>query len=268
MAKDLPPSFQFYPRDFLADTEHLPDRPFRRYVRGLCRSWMVGAFGVGEVSEWRHWMGYTDPAEFDADLPLLEPLFFVTPTDPVCWVQKRMVEERRAQSERFAQAQRGGLSRAGSTRGQDGRFTSIAGPQHQLSSSYPPPLPPPPTPPPASASALESENLETLRPDGRESGAESTQETSSASEKAVLAEWKAAYENDLYPDYPPRGKLARRMNRERGLRVWMGLSPKTQETFDAVYTALERDKREWASRGDPEFIPMIDVWLRRKPWRD
>ena len=142
MAENLPPSFQFYPRDFMADAGDLPDRILARYVRGLCRSWTSGGYGIGTPDEWRVWMGYYDPGEWQADSGTLSGLFFVTPLDPIFWIQKRMVEQRDKQLE-YSRKQRD--RRTGSTADQPriDRGTTADAPRSPTAS--------------ASASAVESQ---------------------------------------------------------------------------------------------------------------
>lgn len=101
-----PPSFQFYPRDWIVDTRHLTREERGRYWDALCESWVSRSYGVAGEEQWREWLGY--PAEEWPAVRQRWVRFFVQ-TDDGDWVQQRMVEERDRQRERHQQARRGGL---------------------------------------------------------------------------------------------------------------------------------------------------------------
>jgi len=113
MAKDQPPAFLWYPRDFTASVAGMSDSHELAYRRALDQSWLEECYGVGQPSLWRRWSRATDeewPALEAALLPHVEVQKDGT------WAQVRMAKERmeqdlysRGQSER---GRKGGLSRS------------------------------------------------------------------------------------------------------------------------------------------------------------
>lgn len=230
MAKDRPPSFQFYPADFVSDPAVMAMTLEARgaYITLLCAAWNQPE--TGTLPDDDEWLSRTSGA--NGRWPAIrDQVRAAFRQGPGVLVQRRMQQERESQKRRYEQAKSGARKT-----NEAKRLARIAGRTAVA---------------PSSSSSRESKKeSKTSCPDGH------------------AKEWLEAYDRDFYPDYPPRGRNARRMNKAQGRKVWGTIKPQTQEQFDKVYAALVRDKAEWASRGSPEFIPMIDVWLRRKAWED
>lgn len=106
MAKDGPPSFQFYPRDFLSSRAVSLMTPEARggYVMLLCHAWLSEDPGVlpGDDESLAVLSGLG--ARWGLCRAAISRAFTI---DSRGWVQPRMLEERLAQERRFRQAQRG-----------------------------------------------------------------------------------------------------------------------------------------------------------------
>ncbi len=109
--RDRPPSFQFYPRDFMGDpdVQALTWEQRGRYVWALCCSWMSESPGVATEDQWRVWMQYT-PSQWTKNRGALAECF--AQGEEGMWIQERMRMTRAEQYERFSQASVGGVSRA------------------------------------------------------------------------------------------------------------------------------------------------------------
>lgn len=151
MAKDRLPSFQFYPRDFIASTavDSMSPEELGGYIRLLCHAWMQERPG---------WLPDDDP--------LLARLSRLGERWPECrsairrafierdgcLVQLRMTEERDSQRQRYSQALKGALVT------NEKRWSKVAQRPDSESHSDRPSVTP------ASASALESKEEERMVP--------------------------------------------------------------------------------------------------------
>lgn len=160
MSKDRPPSFQFYPRDFMADpdVQALSWEERGRYLWALCCSALSDTPGRAPEADWMRWMGY-EPEAWAAHREAHRRCF---KAGPGVWVQRRLSEERADQAARYEQASRGGLARATGATRQNGRFTSQTPADHQPTTSGTTSRPP--SPASASASALEEESKDAAGP--------------------------------------------------------------------------------------------------------
>jgi uncharacterized protein YdaU (DUF1376 family) len=95
-AKDRPPSFQFYPRDFMADeaVQTLTWAQRGRYFWALCCTAMTPTPGIAPEEDWRLWMGYS-PEEWATVRDAHGRCFQRCSTD-ANWIQKRTVDERKS----------------------------------------------------------------------------------------------------------------------------------------------------------------------------
>ena len=100
------PSFQFYPRDYMADpdVQALSWEQRGRYHWSLCCSAITETPGVAPESDWARWMGY-EAGEWVA-VRDLHARCFDTSREGV-WVQQRMSDDRKAQERRYQQARKG-----------------------------------------------------------------------------------------------------------------------------------------------------------------
>ena len=126
-AKDRPPSFQFYPREWIVDTRHLTRDQRCRYHDALCESWLSESYGVAPEDQWRQWMGY--PPSKWADVRDRFATFFASENG--VWIQRKMREVRNVQQARFEQAAGAGRAsaekkRAFSQRPFNDRSTTVA----------------------------------------------------------------------------------------------------------------------------------------------
>lgn len=179
-----------------------------------------------------------------------------------CWSHPRLLEEREKQLKRLSRAKAGGVARwtgiEPEARAEAGK--SLAGKRWKKPSE------------PDASGVRASMRAECVPlPLESKKNLESKHSSPDGDTGVVKREWQAAYDNDFYPSYPARGEPPRKTNREKGRKVWMTLAPKTTEDgqalFDRIDEALARDVESW-KLGSPKFIPMIDVWLRRKAWED
>lgn len=110
MARERAPSFQFYPRDFMADpaVQALTWEQRGRYVWALSCSFLSESPGRATEDQWRIWMGYK-ASQWDRNKVAMRNCFTV---EGESWVQKRMAAEREDQAARFRQASSGGAVRA------------------------------------------------------------------------------------------------------------------------------------------------------------
>jgi hypothetical protein len=107
MAKDRPPSYQWYPRDFAATMHQLGiDGPVEfAYRRALDASWEEGAYGVGSEEDWLRWgrVSEEDKRAFRVAIGSLT----ISTLDGTL-VQLRMARERMEQAMRHEQAREAG----------------------------------------------------------------------------------------------------------------------------------------------------------------
>jgi len=103
-----PPAFQFYPRDWIVDTRHLPWDQQGRYLAALCESWIARSYGRAPEDQWRAWLGYS-PEEWPAVRSVFAELFKIRGEE---WVQKRLSSVRREQQRHSKRAQAGGRAKA------------------------------------------------------------------------------------------------------------------------------------------------------------
>lgn len=108
-SKDRAPSFQFYPRDYMADpdVQALSWERRGRYHWSLCCSALTEAPGIAPAAQWLLWMGYrVEPIE--RVRAKLRSCFKVEMVDGVeVWVQERMAADRKDQRERYERASAG-----------------------------------------------------------------------------------------------------------------------------------------------------------------
>jgi uncharacterized protein YdaU (DUF1376 family) len=263
MAKDKPPSFQFYPRDFLADVAGvLTNEQIGRYTLSLCRSWLSDTPGVASESDWQAWMSYSDE-EWVAVRPKLVRLFKLLPSGS--WKQKRMVEERDAQIRRFDSARKGAAAT------NERRWGSVANdsPPDSLAIT------------PASASAFaSSKNLESTPLS--DAGAPDVLVLTPPSPKrdtnkqADTKDWLDGFD-EFWKAYPHRANSSRK----DALKVWARLQPKdyrrevapnltvADRLFQSILEALEESCRAWKrDRTEEQHIPHHSVWLNKELWRN
>jgi hypothetical protein len=253
MANGRPPSFQFYPRDFLVDTFHLTDRQFKRYTVGLCRSWESGGYGYGTRSQWLAWMGYSsESGEWDNDdsgaiwfmfMHFRPPSTEEDPHPEEIWIQKRMVYERFEQEERHRLAASGGRKRASLSRRHGGMFTSTPPAGDQPSTSDSPSL--------ASASAVESTE------DSKEDSKSNTR-PNRAREREPIGFVK------FYETYPKR-------NGRRLAAKSFASALKRHPVYTAENLAEGAGffAKQCADEGkDPQFIPYPATWLNQDRFRE
>ena len=109
MSKDRPPSFQFYPADFLADMPVMLMTPEQRggYISLLCHAWLSDNPGTlpNDDRILAILSGLGDRWE-----ACREPIAKAFRVTTHYWTQKRMVEERAAQILRHERASSGGKS--------------------------------------------------------------------------------------------------------------------------------------------------------------
>lgn len=110
MARDRAPSFQFYPRDFMADpaVQAMTWDQRGRYVWALSCSWLTDAPGVATEDQWREWMRFTK-RQWEGQRERFAACF---DTDGNVWTQKRLKQSREEQREYLTAAKLGGVARA------------------------------------------------------------------------------------------------------------------------------------------------------------
>ena len=103
---DRAPSFQFYPRDYLADSavQAMSFDEQGRYIRALCFSWDTPTPGEALEDQWRRWMCYSE-ARWKAHREIMRAAFREGPEG--VWLQHRMQVERSQQIDRRERAQEG-----------------------------------------------------------------------------------------------------------------------------------------------------------------
>lgn len=239
MSDGRPPSFQFYPRDFLADVAGiLSHGQVGAYILAMCRSWLTATPGVATEDGWRRMMGYL-PGEWESVRADFLPFFKVGRDGS--WTQRRMVMEREAQRRRHENARKGAdatnLRRWGSVANDVARESLAVSP---ASAS-------------ASASALESTPL---------SNAGASDVAKEVRKDATKREWDEAFARDFWPRYP------RKVAKVAALRAWRKIDPKDEATRDRVVLGLiaHRDS-EWRGR-DGDKIPHAATWLNQRRWED
>lgn len=105
MSRNKAPSFQFYPRDYMADpdVQAMSWEQRGRYHWALCCSALSGTPGVADEVEWRSWMGYTE-AEWMPVCAVHARCFRIAGT---VWTQVRLKEMRTEQRIRYAASHAG-----------------------------------------------------------------------------------------------------------------------------------------------------------------
>lgn len=100
---DRPPSFQFFPRDFISDpsVQALTLEELGAYIRLLCFAWMQEKQGYLDVLALSKLSGFNDNwAQHEQALSRCFDL-----STPGLWIQKRMVSTRREQERNYRRAQ-------------------------------------------------------------------------------------------------------------------------------------------------------------------
>lgn len=256
MAKDRPPSLQWYPRDFAAAVAGMSDSHELAYRRALDQSWVEEAYGVGSEADWKRWCRATDknwPALRLALLPHVE----VQPNGD--WAQIRMARTRMEQeiyrTEQGERGRRGMASRWGNRSVTPADNAVIT---NDNSAS-------------ASASALDTSKDRTLVQlplDVTVNGTESPTKAKPVKNlpDPVLAEWMTGFE-PLYQRYP------RHVARRDAEKAYKALKPKRFEDCQPLFTrmlgALRADCEEWArEHREPRLIPHPATWINRRTWED
>lgn len=103
---ERPPSFSFYPADWLADAavEAMSFDEQGRYWRAVCMSWQTNHPGIALEDQWRRWCRYAS-REWPKHRSALAAAFVLCPDE--VWIQKRTVETRLEQLARRSAAQAG-----------------------------------------------------------------------------------------------------------------------------------------------------------------
>src|SRR5438552_400227 len=96
-AKDRPPSFQFYPRDWIIDTRHMSRDQRCRYHDALCESWLAESYGIAPETRWREWLGYL-PDEWPSVRSVYASRFLIRAR---IWTQRHMSAARESQVRRY-----------------------------------------------------------------------------------------------------------------------------------------------------------------------
>ena len=107
---------------------------------------------------------------------------------------------------------------------------------------------------PASASSLESD-LKLTPLNGMPTHATARQEN---------RDWQEAFDQHVWPVWLG---LGRGTGKAAALAVFMRIQPKTQETFDQIHGALEKDSAVWKTK-DPQYVPHAKTWLTQKRYLD
>lgn len=229
---ERPPSFQFYPRDFLADMQihGIGVGLGGRYLWALCCSWMTDTPGVAAEEQWVAWMGLTGEQWISVREKMLA--CFKVGSDGKL-VQKRMVEEREAQRLRHERSVMGGKLSA------ERRATKPAPLEGSTSTA--------PTP----ASALDSKSTPLLA-GASENGREPAKAASRQKQSLASDEFRAFW--DAY-------KHRRRRGWGQALAVWKRY--RGDLIAAQIMAALQRDKRspKW-----DEYAPEPERWLKKTPW--
>jgi len=259
MAKDSPPSFQFYPHDFAADPAVRLMSPEARggYIMLLCAAWWQREPGVVPVE---FVQGLSElPPERWKELESQVARAFDTTSRPGFWVQRRMVAERKAQARRHENASKGARvtndKRWGSVANEslDGRcqrqdseslFVSHSSSSSSSSSNLEPKSS---CPPPVGGGRERDEAAEKKRQEARED----------------RQAWEETFP-DFWDEYPVRGEPPRKDGKAEALKAWMKIEP-TEANAKAIWRGLDLAKAAWT---DPKFIPMAATWLNKGRWRD
>lgn len=255
---ERPPSFQFYPRDFLADMQihGIGVGLGGRYLWALCCSWMTDTPGVAAEEQWVAWMGLTGEQWISVREKMLA--CFKVGSDGKL-VQKRMVEEREAQRLRHERSVMGGKLSA------ERRATKPAPLEGSTSTA----------PTPASASALDSKSTPLPEPPAADSGGRvppcmipkgGRHRKNRSKEPPGFAEWYAAYPKKVAPDDAAKAYAARLADgvepadMARHLPVWCrfwSIEPTPWKEIPYPATFL--------NRGDWKSAPVIEAQRVEKP---
>ncbi len=130
------PAFQFYPKDFLADSHvmamRLPERG--AYITLLCSCWIDGSLPMDLDALARRCQ--VSPAVFARLWPALEPCFRVSPDAPTRLIQPRIERERKKQDTyrtmKAEAGQKGGRAKA------ENKQNASKRPSKQLAKASPP----------------------------------------------------------------------------------------------------------------------------------
>jgi len=262
MAKDRPPSFPLYARDFLADPViiAMTKEQVGRYFISLCQSWLTDTPGVAPESEWQFWMGYSDD-EWERVRPLVIRAFRVTGK---AWRQRRMAEEWDAQLRWRERAARGGVARSQHANRVGGKFaghnniTSEPPAQHQQDHQRSPALPLPlPLPLP-----LKEESKTTHLVESGDSTALVLTPPDGKKPTPKADEWVEAFGEFFWPAYP------RKVAKPAALKAWRAIKPQTEEMLTQIIDGLAPWVKYWKQRGDPDFVAHPSTWLNQHRWED
>jgi uncharacterized protein YdaU (DUF1376 family) len=244
MSREGPPSFQFYPRDWIVDTRKLTRDQRCRYHDALCESWVSGSYGVAAEDQWRDWLDYT-PEQWDLERSAFVRLFSVREDGQ--WVQKRMVEVREEQLRRYERSQAGAELTNQRRWGDRVAIGERSGGGRSAVT-------------PASASAFALENLNTNPP--------SPLEPAPSGRDGVPVRRKSRKPPPEHPDFPafysayPRHEAPRRAASAFAQALKRHPSYKGSDLIQAA----ELFAGEKAGK-DPEFLPYPASWLNADSFR-
>lgn len=246
MAKDRPPSYQWYPRDFRAEpaVDAMTFDQRGRYHWALDASWLTETYGVAPEDQWRQWMHYT-PAEWEIARAVFLPCF--KQVIGGVWIQARMQQERKAQIERRKPAQKGAAVT------NEKRWGKVA--QRQVSDRSTVTLASASASASAFASASETEpKPKDLLTDVSVNGNGSSQNGDHEKSWSEMFDW-------FWKLYP------RRVGKPAAKRAWRGVKPQNQSVLDEIGDGLSRWEGVWAAK-EPEFIPYPATFLNQRRWED
>lgn len=248
MAKDSPPSFQFYPHDFVADPAVRLMSPEARggYIMLLCAAWWQPEPGVVPAEHARA-LSEIPPDRWPA-VEVEIARAFDTTSRPGFWIQRRMISERKAQLARHKNASKGArvtnAARWGSVANDslDGRC------QRQLGESLR-----------VSPSSSSSSSTTESKPKDLSTGVDE----SGPKKLTVAQDWMLAFD-EFWDEYPARGNPPAKGGKAEARKAWAKIRP-SKESAAAIWKALDAHKLGWP---DPQFIPLAATWLNKGRWQD
>lgn len=231
-----PPSFQFYPRDWIVDTRHLTRDQRCRYWDALCDAWVSRSYGVASEDQWRQWLGYT-AEEWPSERVTYLRLFKVRGDR---WTQQRMHSERQSQMRRHERASAGGKLAQESLRNKRLGSTAQIKQELGLKVAYTP----------ASDSASDSAKSKPL----------------SRAKRSVRQDWKDAFNRFWETCQKKVGKHA-------ALQAWLKLQPadpaQDEDLFNSICDAMEFDSAKWhEEKRELRYYPYPSTWLNQRRWLD
>ena len=272
MAKDTAPSFQFYPRDFMADpaVQAMPWDMRGRYVWALCCSSLSATPGKAPEDTFRQWMGYK-PTRWPHVRALVAAAFQIEPDGT--WIQKRLMQEREAQRLRYEESKRGGDERSArmtpDERAESARKAANARwgmmpAEHALTTH------PMRTPASASASASEASTVSAiaLTPStGVEVHSANSNGRAPRTPRTPSKDWRESFADHFWPAYP------RHVGRAVAQRAWdkLGLTDSAKTDESAFFNRIMDGLDDWKARhkdAEPQFIPHASTWLNQHRWED